>query len=74
MISKADSARSKLLKMSHDSWVSFRDQQCALEFDFTRVQHQAYAKHGSMAENQKLRCELRLNDNRLTELRVIAQH
>jgi uncharacterized protein YecT (DUF1311 family) len=70
LLAKADDTRRPLLLNAHKAWLNYRDQQCKIFFDLTRVQHSE--RHGSMAPNFERSCHLRLNDLHLVELRGLT--
>lgn len=72
LVAKADDTRRPLLVDAHRAWLAYRDRQCKLEFDTTRVMHSEYAGHGSAAPMFEQRCQIRLNENRLLDLQALA--
>jgi uncharacterized protein YecT (DUF1311 family) len=73
LVAGADETRRPLLVQAHLAWLAYRREQCKLEFDMTRVMHGRYSEHGTMAPMLERKCQLRLNDARLLEMRVAAK-
>lgn len=73
LLKGTDEIRRPLLVAAHIAWREYRNHQCSLEFDTTRVQHAKYPAHGSMAPSMQQRCLIRLNDTRLLELQALAK-
>jgi uncharacterized protein YecT (DUF1311 family) len=73
LAAKADDTRRPLLIEAHRAWLAYRDRQCKLEFDTTRVMHSEYPRHGTMAPLLEQHCHIRLNDSRLLELQALAK-
>lgn len=73
LVKGADEMRRPLLNAAHSAWREYRNRQCKLEFDTTRVQHARYPQHGTMAPSMEQRCMIRLNDTRLLELSALAK-
>lgn len=69
LTARADVDRRELLISSQQSWRRYRDSQCALERDLTRVMHDPYGRAGTLAPTLDLLCQLRLNDERAAVLR-----
>lgn len=69
LMARADADRRELLLSSQQSWHRYRDSQCALERDLTRVMHDPYGRVGTLAPTLDLLCQLRLNDERVAVLR-----
>lgn len=69
----ADGIRRPLLVQAHIAWLAYRKEQCLLEFDMTRVMHGPYSEHGTMAPMLERKCQLRLNDARLFEIRAVGK-
>jgi uncharacterized protein YecT (DUF1311 family) len=72
LIASADATRRPLLTRAHQAWLAYRKEQCRLEFDTTRVMHNRDSAGGTMAPMLERKCQLRLNDARMLELRALA--
>ncbi|MGZ3633793.1 MAG: lysozyme inhibitor LprI family protein [Parachlamydiaceae bacterium] len=70
LMSLADKKRQALLKASQESWRAYQKDQCMLEFDNSRAMHYEYSQVGSIAPSDNLRCLIRLDEWRLTDLRA----
>lgn len=73
LVEGADETRRPLLAQAHQAWLAYRKEQCKLEFDTTRIMHQRYAAGGTMAPLLEQKCQLRLNDAQLLELRALVK-
>ena len=71
LIARADLDRRELLLSSQQAWRRYRDSQCTLERDLTRVMHDAYGRPGTIAPKIEVLCQLRTNDERVSVLRGV---
>lgn len=72
LIASADATRRPLLVQAHQAWLAYRQEQCKLEFDTTRTIQNRDSVGGTKAPMLEQKCQLRLNDARLLELRAVA--
>lgn len=72
MIAHSDSLRQGFLELSRRAWGEYVKSHCVVEWDLSRLMFDEYSRAGALtANNDNLRCLIRLKQQRLVELKTI---